>query len=51
MSFVNKAARDEHWKLFVNYPFWKNLSAQPEYQHNVSKAEVILTKATLYSDY
>ena len=50
-SFENKNDRDAHWKAFGESPEWKNLTSMPEYQHNVSKAEVILTKATLYSDY
>ena len=50
-SFENRNDRDAHWKTFGESPEWKNLSSLPEYQHNVSKAEVILTKAALYSDY
>lgn len=50
-SFENRNDRDAHWKAFGESPEWKNLTSMPEYQHNVSKAEVILTKATLYSDY
>ena len=50
-SFENKNDRDAHWKAFGESPEWKNLTSSPEYQHNVSRAEVILTKATLYSDY
>jgi hypothetical protein len=50
-SFENKNERDAHWKAFVDSPEWKKLTSMPEYQHNVSKAEVILTKAALYSDY
>jgi len=49
-SFVNKAARDEHWKLFGNDPFWKNLSAQPEYQHNVSHIDDIFLHPAEFSD-
>jgi len=50
-SFDNKAARDEHWKTFGQDPEWKKLSGMPEYQHNVSKADIILMKAASYSDY
>ena len=50
-SFENRNDRDAHWKAFGESPEWKNLSSMPEYQHNVSKAEVILTKAASYSDY
>ncbi|HSC39977.1 MAG TPA: NIPSNAP family protein, partial [Chitinophagaceae bacterium] len=50
-SFDNRQARDEHWKAFGDDPEWKQLKAQPEYQNNVSKAEVILCHATAYSDF
>jgi hypothetical protein len=49
-SFDNLAAREEHWKTFVADAEWKKLSALPEYQHNVSKAEIILLHAADYSD-
>jgi NIPSNAP len=50
-SFENRNDRDAHWKAFGESAEWKKLNSMPEYQHNVSKAEIILTKATLYSDY
>jgi 16S rRNA G966 N2-methylase RsmD len=50
-SFENMADRDAHWKTFSADPEWKKLSTDPIYQHNVSKAEVILMKAASYSDY
>ncbi|MFT3934240.1 MAG: NIPSNAP family protein [Chitinophagaceae bacterium] len=49
-SFNNMDARTEHWKTFSADAEWKKLSAMPQYQHNVSKAEVILMHATDYSD-
>jgi NIPSNAP len=49
-SFENKAIHDEKWKAFGSDPEWKKLSAMPEYQHNVSKADIILMHATDYSD-
>lgn len=49
-SFENRAERDAHWKTFFADPEWKQLSALPEYQKTVSRAEIILTKATSYSD-
>jgi hypothetical protein len=49
-SFENKAARDEHWKAFGEDPAWKNLSARPEYQNNVSKIEIVFLTPTEYSD-
>ena len=50
-SFENMAARDTHWKSFVDAPEWKRLSSLPEYQHNVSKADIILMHAAAYSDF
>ncbi len=49
-SFENKAIHDEKWKAFGADPEWKKLSSLPEYQHNVSKADIILLHATDYSD-
>ncbi|MEO5684756.1 MAG: NIPSNAP family protein [Chitinophagaceae bacterium] len=49
-SFENMAAREQHWKTFSADPEWKKLAAMPNYQHNVSKAEIILMHATDYSD-
>jgi NIPSNAP len=50
-SFENMADRDAHWKTFGADPEWKKLSSDPIYQHNVSKADIILMKAAGYSDY
>lgn len=50
-SFENMDERDKHWKTFVEDSFWKKLSSMPEYQHNVSKADILLMKAASYSDY
>ena len=50
-SFENMEERDKHWKTFVDDAEWKKLSAMPEYKNNVSKADIILMKATAYSDY
>jgi hypothetical protein len=50
-SFANMADRDAHWKAFGIDPEWKSLSAKPEYQHNVSRAEIILLRATPYSTF
>ncbi|MEP6749566.1 MAG: NIPSNAP family protein [Bacteroidota bacterium] len=49
-SFENMASREAHWKTFSADAEWKKLVALPEYQHNVSKAEVILLHATDYSE-
>lgn len=50
-TFENKADRDEHWQKFSNDEVWKKLSAAPEYQHNVSKADIIFLHPTEYSDF
>jgi hypothetical protein len=49
-SFENKASRDEHWKTFGNDPTWKELSAKPEYQHNVSKIDIVFLTPSEYSE-
>ncbi|MBZ5859284.1 NIPSNAP family protein [Flavihumibacter profundi] len=50
-SFNSMKARDEHWKTFSDDAEWKTLSGKPEYQGNVSKADIILMHSTAYSDY
>ncbi len=50
-TFDNQASRDEHWKTFRDDPQWKQLSAMPEYQHNVSKNTQYFLRPTEYSDY
>lgn len=50
-SFENVTDRDAHWKTFGDDPVWKKLSSRPEYQNNVSKAEITLMHAADYSDY
>lgn len=50
-SFDNKASRDEHWKAFSDDADWKKLRAMPEYQNNVSKADILLLYPVEYSDY
>ena len=49
--FENMAVRDEHWKAFGSSPEWKAMSSSPFYQHNVSKADIILMNAAPYSDF
>ncbi|HTF29853.1 MAG TPA: NIPSNAP family protein [Flavitalea sp.] len=49
-SFDNRASRDEHWKVFGSDPEWKRLSALPEYQHTVSKADIIFLHPAAYSE-
>jgi hypothetical protein len=50
-SFENRAVRDAHWKAFGSDPQWKQLSAMPEYQHNVSHIDIHFLRPTPYSDY
>jgi len=50
-SFNSMADRNAHWDVFRNDPEWKTLSGNPLYQHNVSKAEIILTRPAPYSDF
>lgn len=49
-TFENRASREAHWKTFSNDPTWKTLSSAPEYQHNVSKADINFLTPTEYSD-
>jgi len=49
-SFNSMADRNAHWDVFRNDPEWKALSGNPNYQHNVSKADIILTRPAPYSD-
>ena len=50
-SFENKAAREEHWKTFGSDPYWKQLSAMPEYQNNVSHIDINFLYPVDYSDF
>jgi hypothetical protein len=50
-SFNNMAERDAHWEAFNNDAAWKKLKAIEEYQHSVSKADIILLHPTAYSDF
>lgn len=50
-TFENMADRDAHWKSFVADAEWKTLSALPEYQHNVSHADIYFLRPTSYSDF
>ncbi|MEI8060077.1 MAG: NIPSNAP family protein, partial [Ferruginibacter sp.] len=50
-TFENKEDRDVHWKNFNADPYWKTLSAMPEYQHNVSVIDIKFVRPTDYSDF
>jgi hypothetical protein len=49
-SFDNMATHDQHWKSFVDDPYWKKLSSMPEYQNNVSHIDIVLLHPADYSD-
>lgn len=49
-SFNTMKERDEHWQAFRDDSEWKKLSANPIYQHNVAKSEIILMHVAEYSD-
>jgi len=49
-TFDNMASREAHWKTFGADPFWKQLVAAPEYQHNVSHIDIVFLHPTDYSD-
>lgn len=49
-TFANMAAREAHWKTFGADPEWKQLSARPEYQHNVSHIDITFLRPAAYSD-
>jgi hypothetical protein len=49
-SFDNMAAREQHWKDFSNDPFWKQLVAEPQYQHNVSHVDIVFLHPAGYSE-
>ncbi|PST83776.1 NIPSNAP family containing protein [Pedobacter yulinensis] len=50
-AFEDKADRDLHWKNFGADSQWKQLSARPEYQKNVSKIVSLLLSPAAYSDF
>lgn len=50
-SFENMQDREAHWKSFGEDPFWKKLSAKPEYQNNVSHIDITFLHPADYSDF
>ena len=50
-TFNNMDDRDKHWDAFGKDAYWKTLSAKPEYQHNVSHADIIFLRPADYSDF
>lgn len=49
LVFDDMTMRDEKWKVFVNSPGWKKLSAVPEYRDTVSNITDIILRPTPYS--
>ncbi len=49
-SFDNMPSREQHWKDFNADPFWKQLVAAPQYQHNVSHVDIVFLHPTEYSE-
>ena len=50
-TFSDQASRDEHWDAFRSSPVWEELKNRPNYQNNVSHADLIFLYPTEYSDY
>lgn len=50
-TFDDKKSRDAHWKSFVDDPVWKELSADPQYQNNVSHIDIVFLRPAEYSDF
>jgi len=49
--FNSMEEHDRLWKAFFNDPYWKTLSARPEYQNNVNHVDAIFLHPTVYSDF
>ncbi|MBN9380743.1 MAG: NIPSNAP family protein [Chitinophagaceae bacterium] len=49
-SFDDMESREAHWKAFGADPYWRQLVAQPQYQHNVSHVDIIFLHPAAYSD-
>jgi len=50
-THADMATRDKNWDAFGNSPEWKEMSALPKYQNNVSHADIWFLYPTEYSDY
>jgi len=51
VTFNSMADHDRLWKAFGDDPYWKTLSAKPEYQNNVNHIDAIFLHPTAYSDF
>jgi hypothetical protein len=50
-TFNSKEDRDKHWDAFGKDAQWKMLTSNPEYNNNVSHADMIFLHPTEYSDF
>lgn len=50
-TFENKEDREAHWDAFRVHPDWKQMSALPEYQNNVSHIDITFLRPADYSDF
>ncbi|WP_437397378.1 NIPSNAP family protein [Flagellimonas lutimaris] len=50
-THADMATREKNWEAFVDSPEWKELSALPKYENNVSHADIWFLYPTEYSDY
>lgn len=50
-TFENMGDREAHWKNFVEDPYWKKISAMPEYQNNISHMDITFLRPVEYSDF
>lgn len=49
-TFADRASRDAHWKSFSADADWSKLKVMPEYQNNMTKAEITFLRPVAYSD-
>ncbi|HPQ99082.1 MAG TPA: NIPSNAP family protein [Saprospiraceae bacterium] len=50
-AYSDSTSRKEHWDAFFGSPEWKELIANPHYEHNVNHADIWLLYPTAYSGY
>jgi hypothetical protein len=50
-TFSDQESHDAHWEAFFSAPEWLELKSMPQYQNNVSHADIMLLYPTEYSDY
>ena len=49
-TFADRASRDAHWKSFGADADWNKLKVMPEYQNNMTRAEITFLRPVAYSD-